>query len=146
MRQTYGDEWLAAVAANKPTIVDGGSVAVQQVAAGAYSLAFPVALAHILPIQGRGAPIDGFVPEGPVIGIQSSLAVAKNAPHPKAAMLFATWMMTLQAQSIFCPTSVPTLPGEAKGCAQLSPKHIGTIDVIPEVEQKQIMTLLGIKS
>jgi iron(III) transport system substrate-binding protein len=146
MRQTYGDDWLKAVAANQPAVVDGGSVAVQQVAAGAYALGFPVALAHINPIQNKGAPIDGYIPEGPVIGIQSAMAVAKDAPHPKAAMLFATWMMTLPAQAIFCPTSVPTLPGEAKGCGQLSPNHVGTVDIIPEVEQKQIMNLLGIKS
>jgi iron(III) transport system substrate-binding protein len=146
MRQTYGDEWLRAIAANKPAIVDGGSTAVQQVAAGAYHLAFPVALAHIMPIQKKGAPIDGFVPEGPVIAIVSSLAIAKDAPHPKAALLFAKWLMTFQTQSLLCPTTVPVLPGEAEGCSQLSPNHVGTVDVIPEVEQKQIMGLLGIKS
>ena len=146
MRQILGDDWLRAIAANKPTIVDAGSTAVQQVAAGAYQLGFPVALGHVFPIKSKGAPVEAVVPEGPVVGIASSMAVPKKAPHPKAAMLFARWMMTLETQSILCPTSVPTLPGEAPNCPQLSPNHVSTVDVIPEAEQKQIMSLLGIRS
>lgn len=146
MRQTYGDDWLRAIAANKPGIVDSGATAAQQVAAGAYHLAFPVALGHIFPVQRKGAPIEALVPEGPAVGIASSLAVPKKAPHPKAAMLFAKWMVTLPAQSTFCPTSVPTLPGDVEGCPKLSPNHVGTVDLIPEAEQKQIMGLLGIRS
>ena len=146
MRQTFGDDWLRGVAANKPGIVDGGATAVQQAAAGAYDIAFPVAFGHVVPVKQKGAPVEGILPQGPAVGIQSSLAVPKKAPHPKAAMLFARWMVTLQAQSSFCPTSVPTLQGEAPNCARLSPNHVGTVDVIPDDEQKQIMSLLGIKS
>ncbi len=145
MRQTYGDEWVKGVAANQPGIVDGGSTAAQQVAAGAYHLAFPVALSHTYPVKQKGAPIEGIVPEGPSVGITSSLAVPKKAPHPKAAMTFARWMVTLAAQSTFCPTSVPTLPGDVATCPKLSASHVGTVDVIPEAEQKEIMALLGIK-
>ncbi len=64
MRETYSDDWLKAVAANQIGVVDGGSIAVQQIAAGAYALGFPVALARIAPIQSKGAPVDGYVPEG----------------------------------------------------------------------------------
>ena len=146
MRQTYGDDWLRGVAANNPGIVDGGATAVQQAAAGAYDIAFPVAFGHVFPVKQKGAPVEGILPQGPAVGIQSSLAVPKGAPHPKAAMLFARWMVTLQAQSSFCPTSVPTLPGDIAGCPKLSSEHVGTVDVIPDDEQKQIMTLLGIRS
>jgi iron(III) transport system substrate-binding protein len=148
MRKTFGDDWLRAVMANNPRIVDGGSTAAQQVAAGAFTVGFPVATAHIGPVQSKGAPIAAYIPAGPVVGIQSSLAVPKDAPHPNAGMLYARWMMTREAQETVCPTSGPTLPGPAinPNCPELSPEHIGAVDIIPDEEQKTILTIMGIKS
>lgn len=143
LRGAYGDDWVRDVSKNNPRYVDGGTSGVQQVAAGAYFLAMPTASGHSTAIRSKGAPLALAEIEGPAHGIESSVAMPKQPVHPNAALLFANWLVTPDAQDTNCPDQVPLYAGLGGACANLSKEHIGSVDVIPEADQKSLMSLLG---
>lgn len=63
---------------------------------------FPIAIAingeTSAAIREKGAPL-GFKVLAPTIVKPEGLFVAKNAPHPHAALLFAEWVLSEEAQS-----------------------------------------------
>lgn len=143
LRIAYGDDWVRDLAKNNPRYVDGGSSGVQQVAAGAYFLATPTSAGHSTAIRAKGAPLALAEIEGPAHGIESSVAMPKQPLHPNAALLYANWVVTPDAQGTNCPDQVPLYRGLGGGCVDLSKEHIGSLDVIPDADQKQLMMLLG---
>ena len=143
LRGAYGDDWVRDVAKNNPRYVDGGTSGVQQVAAGAYFLAMPTASGHSTAIRSKGAPLALADIEGPAHGIESSVAMPKQPVHPNAALLFANWLVSPEAQGTNCPDQVPLYAGLGGACANLSRDHIGSVDVIPDADQKHLMSLLG---
>lgn len=145
LRGAYGDDWVRDLAKNNPRYVDGGSSGVQQVAAGAYLLAMPTASGHSAAIRAKGAPLALANVEGPAHAIESSVAIPRQPVHMNAAMLFANWLVTPEAQGTNCPDQVPLYRGLGGACADISKDHIGSLDVIPEAEQKQLIGLLGRK-
>ena len=76
--------------ANKETLVAAGEV--------------PVALttynSNVEPLKRKGAPID-FVPVQPVVARPQGIGVARNAPHPHAALLFADLVLSPEGQKLF---------------------------------------------
>jgi ABC-type Fe3+ transport system substrate-binding protein len=57
----------------------------------------------------QGAPID-FVPVQPVVARPQGIGLAKNAPHPHAALLFTDYVLSPAGQKLFeslaaCPSS-----------------------------------------
>ncbi|MFM9972177.1 MAG: ABC transporter substrate-binding protein [Burkholderiales bacterium] len=143
LRGAYGDDWVRDLAKNNPRYVDGGTSGVQQVGAGAYLLARPTASGHSAAIRAKGAPLALAEIEGPAHGIESSVAMPKNPVHPNAALLYANWLVTPEAQGTNCPDQVPLYAGLGGACANLSKEHIGSVDVIPEADQKHLMSLIG---
>jgi len=53
-----------------------------------------------VPHKRTGAPID-WVPIEPVIGQPIGIALAKDAPHPHAALLFADFVLSQEGQELF---------------------------------------------
>jgi iron(III) transport system substrate-binding protein len=66
------------------------------IARGERSIGLPIGL-RALALQ-RGAPIQYVAPQEGVFLIVSSVAVAKNAPHPNAARVWANFMLSKRAQ------------------------------------------------
>ena len=143
LRGAYGDDWMRDLAKNNPRYVDGGTSGVQQVAAGAYMLAMPTASGHSTAIRSKGAPLALAEIEGPAHGIESSVAMPRQPVHPNAALLYANWLVTPEAQGTNCPDQVPLYAGLGGACANLSKEHIGSVDVIPDVDQKNLISLIG---
>jgi len=48
----------------------------------------------------RGGPVN-WKPVQPVVGRPQGVAVAKNAPHPHAALLFADFVLSQEGQELF---------------------------------------------
>ncbi len=147
MRDEYGDEYLTGLAANSVGFASSGAPASQQAAAGAFAVAFPTTISHSAEVRSAGAPISIGRPEGPAHAVEASIGIPANAPHPNAALLWANFMMSDEAQSVICGFggSVPVVSGVGgPDCPTLSPNHVGSIDVIPEAEQAEILSLLGI--
>ena len=70
------------------------------VAAGEVPVGLTTYKSNILPLKPKGAPID-FVPVQPVVARPQGIGVARNAPHPNAALLFTDFVLSPAGQRLF---------------------------------------------
>jgi iron(III) transport system substrate-binding protein len=121
------DEWLSAimlhygeergkkllkdiVAVLKPVMVDGHLALARSVGAGEYWLALNNYASLTLNVQLSGAPID-FWPLDPVALFFGSVGVSAQAPHPKAALLGANFVVSREAEHFLTRRGrMPTRP------------------------------------
>ena len=78
----------------------------------------------------KGAPIDWFVIE-PAVARSNAIGVARNAPHPAAAVLFHEYMLTEAQQYMTTLDYVPTntqVPSPLKGTKILVTNVIESLD------------------
>ncbi len=81
----------------------GGTLTTQVVSSGEYPIGIAINGETSAAIREKGAPL-GFKVLAPVIVKPEGLFVAKNAPHPHAALLFAEWVLSEEAQSFLATT------------------------------------------
>lgn len=109
-------EWLAAIvkqwgeergmsyfrklAEMKPDMRKGHVLLAELISAGEVPVGLTVYNANAESMKRRGGPID-WVPVEPVIARPQGIAVAKNAPHPHAALLFADFVLSQEGQELF---------------------------------------------
>ena len=68
--------------------------------AGEVMLSPTIYNSHVAASAGKGAPLGWFAP-GPVPVTDTGVAIARKAPHPHAAMLFADFLMSKEGQSLY---------------------------------------------
>ena len=83
----------------KPDMRKGHVLLVQLIASGEIDVGLTAYYANAESFKRRGAPVDWAAVE-PVIARPQGLGVARNAPHPHAALLFADFMLSPQAQEM----------------------------------------------
>jgi iron(III) transport system substrate-binding protein len=110
MGKEKGVKFFHDLAANNLTLVTGHPVLVNGVVSGEVPLALTVYNYDAAHWKEQKAPIDWYVIE-PAVTIGDGIAIAKNAPHPHAALLFYEYMLGVEAQTIlakmgFVPTNV----------------------------------------
>jgi iron(III) transport system substrate-binding protein len=121
------DEWLSAVITHygeergkkllqeivailKPIMVDGHLALARSVGAGEYWLALNNYASLTLNVRLSGAPID-FWALDPVALFFGSVGVSAQAPHPKAALLAANFILSCEAQIFLTKRGrMPTRP------------------------------------
>jgi iron(III) transport system substrate-binding protein len=99
----FGEEkglnFMKRMAQLKPDVRTGHTLEAQLLAAGEYSLS-PILYGYrVAQMMTEGAPVDFVMPE-PVISKPRMLSLAKQAPHPYAAILFLDWIIGQEAQTI----------------------------------------------
>lgn len=145
MRDTYGADWVRALGQNGIQMVGTGTSGAQQVAAGAFQIVVPTTLSHSAALRAQNAPVAVMSPEGPAHGLEQSLAVPVKSGHPNAALLYANWKFSPEAQAIICSIGqVPVMPLEDPNCPKLSPDHIGSNDTISAETQRELIELVGL--
>lgn len=93
LEKEFGTEFLDAFVAHRPLFYDGGGApSVEALSAGEGAVMMPVAISQILAAQGRGAPVDYYVPDitpatRPVAQITSAAA------SPNAALLYLHFLL-----------------------------------------------------
>jgi ABC-type Fe3+ transport system substrate-binding protein len=70
------------------------------VIAGEYPMAIQIFNHHAFISKSAGAPVE-WQPLEPVTATNNAVGVAKNAPHPHAAMLFLDFMLSRKGQRVF---------------------------------------------
>jgi iron(III) transport system substrate-binding protein len=88
-----GLDFFRRLAALRPEMRKGHVLVAQLVAAGELSVCLTIYSGNADSIKAKGGPIDWRAVE-PVIGRPQAIAVAKNAPHPAAALLFADFILS----------------------------------------------------
>ena len=97
-----------------PTPTSQVSAVSSDVASGQYEIGMVAYLSDIVKLQGQGAPIGYFLPQGvPVMIAPESLAIIKGTPHAAAAELFEDFILSNAGQTTLGNTQTrpPAMPG-----------------------------------
>jgi iron(III) transport system substrate-binding protein len=83
----------------KPDVRKGHVLLAELIAAGEIPVGLTVYNSNAESLKRRGAPID-WLPVEPVVGRPQGIGVARNAPHPHAALLFAEFVLSPEGQEL----------------------------------------------
>jgi iron(III) transport system substrate-binding protein len=95
-----GLDFFRALSAMGPEVRQGHASLATLVAAGDVPVGLTAYQSNVLALKRTGAPID-FVPVHPVVAGHQGLGIARDAPHPHAALLFADYLLSLEGQTLF---------------------------------------------
>ena len=102
--KTWGNEkgldFFRRLAAMRPDMRKGHVLLAELVAAGEVPVGLTMYNSNIESLKRKGAPID-FVPVEPVAARPQGIGLARNAPHPHAALLFADFVLSPEGQKLF---------------------------------------------
>jgi iron(III) transport system substrate-binding protein len=100
MGKDKGEEYLKRLSAQRVVNYAGSARAlVDRVGEGEYKLALFIYAHHPIISKAKGAPLDTQMLE-PVPSAVSTIQLARNAPHPHAAMLFIDFMLSKEGQEV----------------------------------------------
>ena len=106
-----GMDYFRKLSAMHPDVRKGHVLLAELIAAGEVPVGLTVYNSNVESLKKRGAPID-FVPVEPVAARPQGIGVAKNAPHPHAALLFADFVLSPEGQRLF--ESMGRVPASTK--------------------------------
>jgi iron(III) transport system substrate-binding protein len=112
-----GMDYFRKLAAMKPDVRKGHVLLAELVAAGEVPVGLTMYNSNIVSLKRKGAPID-FVPVQPVAARPQGIGVARNAPHPHAAVLFADYVLSPEGQRLF--ESLGRVPASTKVKSELN--------------------------
>jgi iron(III) transport system substrate-binding protein len=119
--KTWGEErgmaFFRKLSALKPDVRKGHVLLAELVAAGEVPVGLTMYNSNIVSLKRKGAPID-FVPVQPVAARPQGIGVARNAPHPNAALLFADFVLSPEGQRLF--ESLGRVPASTKVKSELN--------------------------
>ncbi|HEY4318654.1 MAG TPA: extracellular solute-binding protein [Herbaspirillum sp.] len=95
-----GMKFFRTLAAANPQMRAGHSILTQMVGAGEVPIALTLYSGEVDTLKRKGSPID-WAPVQPVVARPQGLGVAKNAPHPHAALLLADYMLSVENQQMY---------------------------------------------
>ena len=98
--EAKGMDYFRKLAAMKPDMRKGHVLLAQLVATGEVPVGLTMYNANIESLRKKGAPID-FVAVQPVIARPQGIGVAKDAPHPAAALLFVDFVLSPEGQKLY---------------------------------------------
>lgn len=99
MGEPAGLDFFRKLAALKPEMRKGHILVAQLVAAGELTACLTVYSGNADSIKSKGGPID-WLPVEPLVGRPQALGVARNAPHPHAALLFVDFVLSPEGQKL----------------------------------------------
>jgi len=94
-----GIELFRKLSALKPDMRLGHALLAELIAAGEVPVGLTVYSGNADSVKKKGAPVEWAAVE-PIVGRPQALAVAKNAPHPNAALLFADFVLSPDGQKL----------------------------------------------
>jgi iron(III) transport system substrate-binding protein len=130
MWKLHGDEYVAGLGANKPFVQSASAALASAVASGQLQLA-SIGYTGWSSLLGE-APIALVVPEDGVPMMDMMVSVVDDAPHPEAARLFVSWLMSEEGQN-----SIPTSESAIYAALPSAPPPEG---VPPLSEIKRVAT------
>jgi iron(III) transport system substrate-binding protein len=135
MGEEKGMEFFRKLAAMKPDMRKGHVLIAKLVSAGEVPVCLSCYNSNIISLKRKGAPVD-FVPVQPVAARPQGIAVAKAAPHPAAAVLFADFVLSPEGQKLY--ESMGRVPASTKVKSELNdfPFTMMDPDIVLKEEDK----------
>ena len=128
-----GMEYFRKLSALKPDVRRGHILLATLVAAGEVPVGLSMYSSNIIPLKRKGAPID-FVPVQPVVARPQGIGVARSAPHPHAALLFAEYVLSPEGQQLF--ESLGRTPASTRVKSELDDFPFTVLDPATALEEK----------
>jgi iron(III) transport system substrate-binding protein len=132
--QDRGMAFFRKLAEMKPDIRKGHVLFSELVAAGEVPVGLTIYSSNAESMKRRGGPID-WVPIDPVVVRPQAIGVAKNAPHPHAALLFADFILSPEGQELLL--SMGRVPSSAKVKSNLSHIRYTLIDPVTVLDESE---------
>lgn len=129
-----GNRFFERLAAMKPDVRKGHILLAEMVAAGEVPVALTVYNAEAESLKMRGGPID-WAPVEPVVGRPQGIGVAKHAPHPHAALLFADFVLSPEGQELL--GSMGRVPTSRKVKSKLNDFPYLMVDVATVLDESE---------
>src|ERR671918_665837 len=99
----WGDEagmsYFRKLAEMRPDVRKSHVLLAELIAAGEIPVGLTVYNSNAESLKRKGAPID-WLPVEPVVGRPQGIALARNAPHPHAALLFVDFVLSPEGQEL----------------------------------------------
>ena len=118
----------------KPDIRKGHVLFSELVAAGEVPVGLTIYSSNAESMKRRGGPID-WVPIEPVVVRPQAIGVAKNAPHPHAALLFADFILSPEGQELLL--SMGRVPASTKVKSNLVNIKYTLIDPVTVLDESE---------
>ena len=99
MGEEKGLAYFRKLAAMKPQIRTGHTLMAELVASGEIPLVATIYTHNIERLKDKGAPVEWKALD-PTFGRPNAIAVARKAPNPHAALVFADFMLSLEGQEL----------------------------------------------
>ncbi len=128
-----GMDYFRRLAALKPDVRKGHILLANLIVAGEVPVGLTTYHSNVLPLKRKGAPID-FVPVQPVVARPQGIGVARNAPHPHAAILFVDYVLSPEGQKLF--ESMGRVPASTKIKSELNNFPFTVIDPVTALDEK----------
>jgi len=135
MGEQKGMDFFRKLAAMKPDMRKGHVLIAKLVSAGEVPVCLSCYNSNIISLKRKGAPVD-FVPVQPVAARPQGIGVAKAAPHPAAAVLFADFVLSPEGQKLY--ESMGRVPASTKVKSELNdfPFTMMDPDIVLKEEDK----------
>jgi iron(III) transport system substrate-binding protein len=127
-----GTDLVRKIAALQPSLRKGHVLLASLVAAGDVPVGLAMYNSNIETLKRKGAPID-FVPVQPVVARPQGIGVARNAPHPNAAALFAEFVLSPDGQKLF--ESMGRVPASTKIKSEFNKFPFVVIDPVTVLDE-----------
>jgi iron(III) transport system substrate-binding protein len=118
----------------KPDLRKGHVLFSELVAAGEIPVGLTIYSSNAESMKRRGGPID-WVPIEPVVVRPQAIGVAKNAPHPQAALLFADFILSPEGQGLLL--SMGRVPASTKVKSNLAGIKYTLIDPVTVLDESE---------
>jgi iron(III) transport system substrate-binding protein len=129
-----GMDYFRRLSALRPEVRQGHVLLAALVAAGDVPIGLTAYSSNVLPLKRKGAPID-FVPVQPVVARPQGIGVARNAPHPNAALLFTDFVLSPEGQRLF--ESMGRVPASTRVKSELNNFPFTMIDAATVLDEKE---------
>ena len=97
--EARGMSFFGKLGAMKPDMRKGHVLLAQLISSGEIEVGLTAYQSNVLSLMKRGAPIN-WAPVEPMIARPQGIGLTREAPHPNAALLFADFMLSPQAQQM----------------------------------------------
>src|SRR6476620_1096648 len=127
-----GVDLMRKIAALQPGLRKGHVLLASLVAAGDVPVGLAMYNSNVETLKRKGAPID-YVPVQPVVARPQGIGVARNAPHPNAAILFAEFVLSPDGQKLF--ESMGRVPASTKIKSEFNKFPFVVIDPVTVLDE-----------
>jgi iron(III) transport system substrate-binding protein len=132
--EPQGMAYFRKLAEMKPDVRKGHILLAELIAAGEIPVGLTVYNSNAESLKRRGAPID-WVPVEPVVGRPQGIGVARNAPHPHAALLFVDFVLSPAGQELL--NSMGRVPVSTKVKTDLNRFEYTMVDAVTVLDEQE---------